>query len=195
MGISAVSICNMAISKFGAEPILALTEDSQNARACNRVYEQARDNLLRTHPWNFAVNRATLAMLSAAPAYGYDHAYQLPSNPYCLRVLELHEERDEGYDWHIEGRTLVTDADTARIKYIARITDPTWFDAGFVDVLVLRIAAETAIPITGEASIAKAMVSTYQDALAEAIGEDAIEGHADEDDKPIEAEGSWTSKR
>ena len=54
-----------------------------------------------------------MAQLAAAPAYGYDHAYQLPTSPYCLRVLELYEEREDGDDWLIEGRSLITDADTA----------------------------------------------------------------------------------
>lgn len=195
MGISAVAICNMALSKFGAQPILSLTDDSDNARACNRVYEQCRDSLLRKHPWNFAVNRATLAMLSDPPAYGYDHAYQLPTNPYCLRVLELFEEREEGYDWLVEGRSLVTNADTARIKYIAKVTDPTYFDVGFVAVLVLLIASEIAIPITGKAAYAETMVKLFQSELMEAIGQDAYEGEADEDDKPIENNGSWLSER
>ena len=195
MGISAVSICNMALGKFGAQPVLALTEDSDNARACNRVYEQCRDSLLRRHPWNFAVNRATLAMLADAPAYGYDYAFQLPANPYCLRVLELYEEREDGADWHIEGRTLVTDSDTARVKYIKRVTDPTQFDTGFVNALVPLIASEVAIPITGESGIAETMLKLYEKEYLEAIGEDALEGHADEDDKPVEDEGSWLSQR
>jgi len=195
MAISEVSICNMALGHLGAARILALTEDSDNARACNRFYEHARDNLLRKHPWNFATNRATLAMLADAPAYGYDHAYQLPANPYCLRVLELKEEREAGEDWHIEGRRLVTNADTARVKYIARITDPTQFDADFVEVLILRVTSDIAPIVTGEASITETMWKLYQAALLDAIGDDALESQADEDDQPIENEGTWLSNR
>lgn len=195
MANSVVSICNLALGKLGAQPILALTEDSDNARACNRVFDQCRDLLLRKHPWNFAVNRATLAMLSTPPAYGYERAFQLPSAPYCLRVLELMEERTTGADWKIEGRSLVTDAPTARIKYIARVTDPTQYDPEFVMALALLLAAEVAIPITSETSIAKSMFELYQAAVGDAVGSDAREGYAPGDDQPIEEPGSWLSSR
>lgn len=195
MGISEVGICNMALGKIGAEAIGALTEASDNARACNRFYEYVRDELLRRHPWNFAVNRATLAQLATAPAYGYDHAYQLPTSPYCLRVLELYEERDEGYDFLIEGRSLITDADTARIKYIARVTDPTYFDSSFVETLATRLAAEIAVKVTGESGIAEAMLKMAEVKFQEAVGNDGCEGHADEDDKPVETYGEWISCR
>lgn len=195
MGVSVVGICNMALGKIGAQGITAVTEASDNARACNRFYEYVRDELLRRHPWSFAVNRATLAQLSDPPAYGYDHAYQLPTSPYCLRVLELHEEREDGCDYLVEGRTLITDADTARIRYIGRVTDPTYFDASFVEALATRLAAEIAVPVTGESGIAKTMLELSELKLQEAIGNDGLEGHADEDDTPIEATGAWVGER
>lgn len=195
MGTSVVSICNMALGKIGAQGITAITEASDNARACNRFYEPVRDELLRRHPWNFAINRATLAQLADAPAYGYDHAYQLPANPYCLRVLELYEERDSGYDFLIEGRRLITDSDTARIKYIGQVTDPSQFDSTFVEALATRLAAEVAIPVTGESGIAEAMLKLAEMKITEAIGNDGLEGQADEDDKPVEVTGTWISTR
>lgn len=195
MAISEVKICNMALTKLGADTIMALTDDSDNARACNMMYEALRDEILRGYPWNFAINRATLAQLTAAPAYGYDHAYQLPSSPYCLRVLELYEERDSGSDWHVEGRTLVTDADTARIKYVQRVTDPTYFDAAFTEAFAARLAAEMALAITGSKTMAEAMAAVYEEKISQARLLDAIEGHADEDDKPVEDDGSWISSR
>jgi hypothetical protein len=195
MGTSVVSICNMALGKIGAQSITAITEASENARACNRFYEACRDELLRRHPWNFAINRATLAQLADPPAYGYDHAYQLPSSPYCLRVLELYEERDSGYDFLIEGRKLITDSDTARIKYIQQVTDPAQFDSTFVEALATRLAAEIAIPVTGESGIAEALIKLAEMKAFEAIGNDGLEGHADEDDKPVEVYGAWLSER
>jgi hypothetical protein len=185
----------MALGKVGADSITAITDASANARACNRFYEPVRDELLRRHAWSFAINRATLAQLAEAPAFGYDHAYQLPASPYCLRVLELYEERDSGYDYLIEGRKLISDSDTARIKYIAQITDPAQFDSSFVEALATRLAAEIAIPVTGESGIAEAMMKLAELKTVEAIGNDSQEGHAISDDKPIEDDGTWISER
>ena len=58
---SEVDIANRALQKLGAESIVSLTQDSENARACNLCYEPIRDAELRAHPWNFAIKRASLA--------------------------------------------------------------------------------------------------------------------------------------
>ena len=84
-----VSICSNALRKLGDDPITSLTEDTERARLCNAFYESSRDSLLRSHPWNFAITRATLAKLSSTPAYGFAYQYALPTDPYCLRVLEM----------------------------------------------------------------------------------------------------------
>jgi len=195
MAKSEVHICNEALSLLGASTIISLTAATENARRCNMLYEPTRDALLRKHRWRFAINRATLAALADGPAYGYDHAFQLPTDPYCLRVLEMYEERENGEDWQIEGRTLVTNSDTARIKYIQRVTDPNQFDESFREALVYELASKLAIPITNSRSLAEAMRLQAELKIAEAIEMNAIESRADDDDMPIEEIGTWVSER
>lgn len=62
MAVSAVSICNMALSRVGhhTEITASLSENTEAARQCNLHYEPARDALLRSHPWNFATRRTKL---------------------------------------------------------------------------------------------------------------------------------------
>ena len=84
-----VSICSNALRRLGDDPITSLTDDTERARLCNAFYVPARDLVLRSHPWNFAVTRATLAQLSDTPAYEYSYQYALPNDPYCLRVLSM----------------------------------------------------------------------------------------------------------
>ena len=84
-----VSICSNALRRLGDSPITSLTDDTERARLCNSFFTDARDTVLRTHPWNFSITRASLAQLSEAPAYGFSYMYALPTNPYCLRVLEM----------------------------------------------------------------------------------------------------------
>jgi len=195
MATSDAQVCNMALGKLGADPILTLAQDNENARACNRIYSEMRDAVIAVHAWNFAINRATLAQLSTAPASGYEYAYQLPTNPYCLRVLELKEERDSGYRYRIEGRTLVTDADSARIKYLMRVTDPQQFSSWFTQTLATRLAAELAYEITESRTKEADMWALYDAKLGEAEEMDAQEGHGTDDDEVIEEDGSWISVR
>jgi hypothetical protein len=195
MATSNVHICNEALTLLGASTIISLTAATENARRCNMIFGPTRDALVRKHRWRFAINRATLARSSDAPAYGYDYAFQLPTDPYCLRVLELYEERDDGADWQIEGRTLATDSDTARIKYLGRVTDPNQFDESFREALVYELAAKLAIPITHSRTLGEDMRVQAEGKIAEAEEMNAIESYSDEDDLPIEGEGDWVSER
>ena len=87
-----VSICSNALRRLGDDPITSLTDDTERARLCNAFYADARDACLRSHPWNFAITRASLAQLSATPVYGFDYQFALPTDPFCLRVLAMEFE-------------------------------------------------------------------------------------------------------
>jgi len=173
MALSVVEICSNALLKIGSTSITSLEDDSNPARLANRLYEPTRDALLREHPWNFAIRRSSLARLSDAPAFGYDYAYQLPADPYCLRVLAMSDEEAE---FVIEGRELLTDETTAKIRYIALIDDPAQYDALFVQALEAALAAEMAIPIMQDVKVADAMMKLKEYKLARARAMDGMEG-------------------
>ena len=108
--------------------------------------------------------------------------YALPTDPYCLRVLEM-EHPD--FIFKIEndatsGRVLLTDEATAKILYIARVTDPTLFDAMFVETLTSKLAVDLAYAITGSAQLQAQMEKMYQAKLSEARSVDGQEGFIDE---------------
>lgn len=177
-----VSICSNALRRLGDDPITSLTDDTERARLCNSFYQDARDACLRSHPWNFAITRASLAKLSDAPAYGFNYQYALPTNPYCLRVLEM-EYKD--YIFKVEnvathGRVLLTDEGTANILYIARITDTNLFDPMFVDVLTAKLAVDLAYPVTNSQQVQTNMQKLYQLKLSEARSIDGQEGFIDD---------------
>ena len=177
-----VSICSNALRKLGDSPIASLTEDSERARLCNALYEPARDSLLRSHAWNFAITRASLAQISSTPAFEYAYQYALPTNPFCLRVLKM---EFEDYKFKIEnlegqGRVLLTDEGTANIIYIAKVTDPKLFDSIFVDTLTAKLAAEMTYSITNSAALQKEMERVYKLKLTEARSIDSTEGFTDD---------------
>ena len=177
-----VSICSNALRRLGDDPITSLTDDSERARLCNAFYEDARDACLRSHPWNFAITRASLTQLSVSPVYGYDYQFALPTDPYCLRVLAMEYE---DYIFKVEnfstqGRVLLTDEETAKIIYIARITDTTLFDSLFVDTLITKLASDLAYPVTNSLKVQEQMYKLYQLKLSEARSIDGQEGFIDD---------------
>ena len=180
-----VSICNNALIKLGEDTITALTENSKAGRLCNALYADTRDTVLREHVWNFAMKRVQLAENTTAPVFGYANAFDLPSD--CLRVISM---QDTTYVFKIEANQLVTDESTAQIRYIARITDPTQFDALFTEALAARLAAEMAVPLVDSATAQQAMFDLFSIKLAEARTIDATEGTPD----TVEAD-TWLDAR
>jgi len=122
---SDVDICNSALNMIGASNISALTEDSKTARICNQRYTFIRDAVFRSHPWNSLIRRVTLTPDSATPEFDFSYQYTLPTDPYCLRVLSL---QDNDTVHTIEGRKLLANESTVKLKYVARIVDTNEYD-------------------------------------------------------------------
>ena len=111
MVTSPTDICNLALGHLGEARITSLEEDSVAARACALHYVNVRDEVLRSHRWNFAQDRKVLAALQDPPEFGWSRQYQLPLN--CLRVLEVNgsEAGDVlGSEYIVEGRRILTNS-------------------------------------------------------------------------------------
>ena len=184
---STVDIANFALNNLGASNITSLDENSKAARVVNQRYESVRDAVFRAHPWNCLINRASLAQETTTPAFGYTYQYALPTDPFCLRVLEfsngtLSYPQDNitnntgGPVFVIEGRKLLTDEGTAQIKYIGRVTDTQLYDASLTEALAARLAAEICYAITGSTSMVQKQTSLYEAKVNEARFNDATEG-------------------
>jgi hypothetical protein len=184
---SVVDICNLALRQLGARRITSLSDSTEEARACNDVYESLRDDLLRSHPWNFAVYRASLASSSDSDQWEFDYSYPLPSD--CLRVIAV--EDDHSFIWQVEKRRIVTNqGGPLRIKYIAKETDPNQFDVSFMKCLALYIAAELAERLTNSNTKRQLAEAAFDKALRVAKFTDAQES------TPHQlVNGSWLDSR
>lgn len=187
---SVVGICNSALIKLGATAIMSLTEGSRNANLCLEQYDKLRDDLLRGHVWNFAIERTKLARLAAAPDYGFAYAYQLPAD--WLRTVGVHDN-DAGHGaarYRIEGRRVLSDASQLWLKYIARIEDPNRMDAAFREALAWKLAIDFAIPIVQSSTARSEAAEGYRRAVVKARSVDAIEDFPD----PL-PESDWVALR
>lgn len=115
-----------------------------------------------------------LGLEAESPLYGFTHKFQLPVDPYCLRVLEVEDD----YDFRIEGRFLLSDTNTIKIKFIKRITDPGLFDSLLCEAIIARLAASLVVPIcgAGNAALIQGMWTLYEAKLREARTNDSMEG-------------------
>ena len=178
MAASFVSIVNAALIELGADTITSLTEDTKAARIANTRLDSLLDATLRAHPWKFAIKRKELAPLVETPEYGFGYQFQLPTSSgdgHCLRLLEI-ENDDDLYPYRVEGRRILYDSDTLKIKFIQRVTDPTQYDSLFNEVFAARFAVELALGLTGNRELARDMMDLYEKKLREARFVDGTEG-------------------
>ncbi len=193
MPISDTDICNMSILKTGDKGTISSlpTDTSTNAILCRQFYGPVRDAVLRSHPWNCAIHRKTITALVEAPDSDYEHQYQLPTNPWCLRILQVGSIRDQPVKWRVEGRRLLTNEDSPPIVYIKRITDTNEFDPLLIDAFTLKLAIKLAMPLSAEPRILDGLVKELEEiSLPEARSIDGQESSV----QVIESE-SWINSR
>lgn len=174
MSASEVQICNLALLKFGDITISSLSESTKQGRACKVYYQLMVEELLYSHPWNFAITRADIsAQLSTTPSFEFDYAYKIPSD--CLRVLEFYGSE---LDWTIEGENLLTNAEEeVYIRYIKRITESGEFTPIFVKCLSILLGAELAAKLADDKKMRQILLDELKkEVLPEAKRLNAIEG-------------------
>jgi hypothetical protein len=179
---SETEICNLALVRLGDYMITSLDEESTAARYCALFYAGVRDAVLRDYPWNFAIRKKALALADETPVFGHAFMYGLPSD--CIRALDLRASFRSGpavefsLELNAEGTTLMLCADepAAILRYVARIEDPSLFDAEFVEAVSWKLAADLAQPITGDSSKQQAMLTMYRNTLVQARQRNAVEG-------------------
>ncbi len=177
---SKVDICNEALNLLGANTIASLTESSTTAVLCNRIYDTEVDCLLRQHNWNSAVQEANLAAVVGTPVIGWLYKFLMPTDPYCLRVLNVYDTADDDQNFQCRGRHIYCDTSAVDILYIGRITDPSEFDAMLMKTLVDLLAYRLSFPITRSKDVTAAMYSAYRNTLADAMSVDSQEGTPEE---------------
>lgn len=172
---SIVEICNQALTLIGDQPITALSDDNDRARVATLFYQDTVDAVLRVHPWGFAKARAELALAAGSPEFGYDYHFTLPTDPKCLRVLEVEEDYPGQIPYSIEGRKLLCDESTIKILYIAQITDSGNFDALFADCLAARLAMAFAMALSKQKTLIELAAKVYESKIGEARTIDGLE--------------------
>ena len=162
---SETDICNMALLGLGANPkIASLVEDSVNARLCRQFYQPTIDALLRSHIWNCAIERpeSSLTPLTTGPDTDYDYYYQLPTNPWCVRLLRVGAKEDQPTDWKVEGRKFLYNSDTAKVIYMKRITDPNEYDPLLVEAIVNKLQIKFAPALKIKRDTVQGLLEEYE---------------------------------
>ena len=152
---TAVSICSNALLKLGSRAISSLTDGTDMATLCANIYPEARDSLLRTHLWNFAIKRTQLAAEATTPSWGYSYQHVLPGD--FIRLLEVEDE----FDYTIEAGRILCDFTPLNIMYVYRNENVSMYDTMFVELLTQKMITELAYAVTRSDSKAQAEMTKY----------------------------------
>lgn len=161
MSTTKVSICNEALSLLGAKSIQSFEENTETARRCASIYDSTRRTLLRMHPWSFAKKRMQLAPVSTYPSFGYQYAFQLPSD--FVRII------DTGLDvYEVEGRHILANTNLINLVYVADEENEGIWDSLFAECMVLYLTNKLGKPITGSQTEADSAWQKLQNTLKQA---------------------------
>lgn len=174
-----IQICNLALDMVGAESIVGIADVNPRAEGCNRNYDLALLEIMRSRQWGFLTKRISLTA-ATAPAFGWDAAFTLPVD--YVGIVQLNGILYEGQpgDWFaIESGLLLTDEDTADIVYIGSDAQPAVFDSLFVPAFATLLASRIATPLRQDGGSASAqLLQLYRQALSTAGTRNANEQKA-----------------
>ncbi len=123
--------------------------------------------------WNAAITAADI-QVALAPAFEWGFQMALPSD--YLGLLEVNGMK-AGVSralFEIEAGKLLINSDTAQVRYIKRATEAS-FDAAFVRVLALKVAAAAALQISQSSSRQQELEAQANREEMKAILSDAVE--------------------
>lgn len=195
MVASREGICNLAIAKVKAKPIVSFDEDSLEARECRRFYPEVVQAMLEgPEDWHFATQRVLLASKVTDRENEWVYAYQAPSNmAQAIKVLpdldafglglpiplpgEPYAETwssigfDMSVPYEIVGDTIYVNAETATLEYL--VNDVAGLNLPHLvgQALALELGAHLAVPLKGdskrEAELLQQASTAWERAIAE----------------------------
>lgn len=196
--LNSVGICSLALKQLGDAGIASLTANSPAAAFMNDSYAPARDFLLETYPWKFAIKRVALNQLTAVPVtlgstqgmggrtdLPNTYAYALPDdylrdietgndpNPYKVEFIVTNATTGAGQV------CVISDDNTLVIRYCARVTDTSTFTPAFAWALTAYMAAEAALNITGSLKKQEQLYAIFKQKIQEARTANSFEGSQD----------------
>lgn len=151
-----IDFLNDALGQIGASAITNIDDGSVNASYSRRFWPPLRRAMIRSHHWNFAIDRASLARNSTAPPSEFAFSYALPAT--LLKVIEYNGTLTtvdttmlQIYPlvsrYVIEGRNLLTNDAEARIVFLQDVTNPDIWDPLFYQAASSWLASKFASAI------------------------------------------------
>jgi len=163
MATSKTKIVNRSLMRVGARPVTNIeTDDTEEARIINNLYDIALENILSETLWTFAKKRALLTTTTDTVPFNVDEerlnkVYQRPTD--CIRIFHVN---DTAADWYEEEDKIVSDTAGLGIVYTFRNENPATYKSYFVTALSDLLASEIAYALLNSTSKSQEMLEVYE---------------------------------
>lgn len=160
MAVTKTSLVNKALTLCGAAPITNITDDTNNARIVNRVYEISRKAILTENRWNFATTRTTLSISAETMPWLYiNEAYIYVRPADALRIFGV---SDEQASWREEGDLIISDTASLGIRYVYDHDVPSKYPPKFLEAFIDKLCSDISFMILNDGRKAKAFLEKYE---------------------------------
>ena len=157
MPVTKYEIANRALLKLGSNTLSSFEEATPQSITTAQIYEIFIESLLTRSNWHFAMKKQQLTRLSGAPINEWTYKYVLPADMLKLRAVWNSSQTSiltiDEYEI-FEVRNLYANDTSLWADYIYRIDESYW-PPFFVEFVISALAAELAMPITRDASMAQ----------------------------------------
>ena len=184
-----LTLCNRALMLIGADPIQSLQDSGIASQNLNVILPDAVQEVLCYHPYRCARKRTSLAPLVDTPAFGFQYAYQLPSDFCSLFGVYSDNVLLSNKEYQMEGSTILSDVESMDIVYIALPETPQSLTPAVQTAIVYLIAYKMAETTTSNDNLIMRLYQEYQTHLLESVKRDN-KGSGD-----TEGEKWWTEGR
>jgi hypothetical protein len=175
---SEVQICNMALTRLGAASIVSLTDGTTSANLCNTLIDNLSYRVMIQGSWTTTIFRAELAQSAFPPEYDYAYAYQLPTSPKCLKVLDV--AGDPFIEYKVEGDKLLTDESEIFLRYIGVPASTEDYGPLLTEAIEVLLASYLAYPLTANKELAMGLKKEYEELLLNSLTIDGQQGSKEE---------------
>jgi hypothetical protein len=158
---TSISMCSNALLMIGHGTISSFTEGGSGAEAASNLYGSTFESLLSAHRWRFASAKSQLSQLTDTPLNDWTYAYSLPSG--YLMGIKVYPN----IEFEIYENKLYSDSNEVALDYLFK-PDESRLPAYFAKTLEYDLAAQFAIPVTGNRSLAEIYTLKFENQLKRA---------------------------
>lgn len=162
MAISKTELINKALTLVGANPIVNITDDTNNARIVSRVYEISLRSILSECKWNFVTKRALLSEVTATLDWYYtqdgeQYIYARPAD-----VIRIFGTNDDKACWREEGDYIISDTHGLGVIYTYYLDNPDKYPSSFIEAFIDKLCSDIAFMILNSKETATQYLQKYE---------------------------------